>query len=243
MLPVIGMVVLLVVSGIYALYLRAFGVKFRKRFLFFLSVITLVISAFVTFLLLALFSYDGVLYRFVPIDFIYVLLAMPIVTTIIMTGIIALFTHLSIIKSYGLGFLSTVFSFGMLAMLMWGWLWAGDFCGKRLILFHDFNNHLKDVCMRDGARECPQNESELQAFNPKKYADLQKCYKTKYWFDPKTGEYAWVIREVGKHFVFVANPQLNEGFSQFFNSFTAQGTNASASALPAGDIPWSSLYP
>jgi|GEM_PF-2782057 len=208
-----------------------------------MSLVTFIINGLILLFIVFAPGRGGFFSNSFPINLFTLLVLTPLTTTIFITGFVAYLTHIPIFKSFILGFLSSFMAFGLTTVLLFGWIRLGYFCGDRLMLFHDFNAHLKDVCMRDGARECPRDEGALKAFDPGEYRELQKCYKTKYWFDPKTGEYAWVIREVGKHFIFMSHPQLHEGFSQFFDSFTAQGTNASASALPAGDIPWSSLYP
>lgn len=53
-------------------------------------------------------------------------------------------------------------------------------CQKQFNHLLVFNQHLQDLCSREDSSECPKNVTELKAFRPDMYSEVQQCYILRY---------------------------------------------------------------
>jgi hypothetical protein len=69
-----------------------------------------------------------------------------------------------------------------------------------------FTGHLKSLCVEQkGSGLCPKNESELRAFDPKRYKNLQRCARTSYAYEEGSGWFEWRVKFRNQEIF--ANPQ------------------------------------
>jgi len=64
-------------------------------------------------------------------------------------------------------------------------------------IYHKFNAHLTDLCVnRADKSECPRNESELEAFNPELYEELNSLTETEFIYSEEDDQVLWKVRFV-----------------------------------------------
>jgi len=145
------------------------------------------------------------------ISFVYI----PVLIVGITSQVVRRFLSWTQLSSIFISIVGLVVGFTLLIGAIFSVLTINEHCGSTLRIYHEFNAHLKDVCIRNDFSECPRNETALRSYNETEYTKLQQCFKTKYWFDAATGRYAWVVRENGHNFVLVSHPDLPNGFGGF----------------------------
>ncbi len=148
-----------------------------------------------------------------------------------------------------------------LSMILWPTIWAsaGYFlvflgfmfltipfpfgCQHREYLFHEFNGHLKNVCMSYNTTrmvdDCPRNETQLAAFNPRAFSQVKACVSSTFDFDELTKKYTWITRWP-RNRVYVSDPRLPDGYG-VYSAKVGENKEGLTVYPPAIDGAWASL--
>jgi hypothetical protein len=131
---------------------------------------------------------------------------------------------------------SLFFAFPVFLLVWLGVSSLSERCDRKVSsVFHEFNGHLKNVCIQNKTGFCPKNEGELIAFDPNHYKQLQECAKTYYEYRPETQEFTWIVNASAG--VYISNPHNPDAYSVLY----LKSSDPETQYPPSFPGPWDKL--